>query len=417
MLPEVRVPQIYRDVPDRIGYPGIPHAEEYAQVDAEPTPKRLTPEFYMEQNQSLKAERLREEFKESKARGEMDYELNCADARIVRVNPAHTWADNTIANGGDPRRAGKLLQSPRTRSARVVAHDRCGGRAVRNWQLEHGMFYVPTPDSAGFVAQEIKHPSVAQAAIKAEQLSRMTNKEVTAWVLNTLTGERRPLAIFNRKDKGISHRLPQHIFDTRRPPSPLHDDEIEYLELDELSDTERERAEEYNKAKDALFAANPELSRKLGVQNPGAIKYSLGMRGAEILFPDTLPGDIFRVTGPRQRFEENGQKKTDVHPASLREAWRQAHYPIAEALAHREVPNTPFRDTNTFLVITPDYRLSIKIALDLVQQPFMIPWVNQEQTNIIVMQENSGKVRIAGEFVPKMRNGYAAEYKIENEVD
>jgi len=378
--------------------------------------RTITPYDLMNSNQSNETAIYRERFEENRKAGKLTLDWECSDARNWRLTFEDTFYYHTIANGQDPGKLQQAANSDVTDLVIVTAHDPCGGRTAKNTQLVDGVHIQDTSKIEGYISCEVDHPSVKQAGVQAKKLSQMTEKRVAAMVRNHETGELQVLAEFNRNDSGIISRLPEDTFDKPAPKSAIEDDRIDYLDFNEVSDVVWEYHKRYEDRRLNLLAENPKLPQQLKVQNPRMIKLSTDLRAAEIWIPHFAgPGNIFRLTTPRDRIQlVNGEKTTILSPFEINLAWAQAQYVIGHTVKNRGLQNEPFSDTDTFLIATPEYTMSQSLALNLAQKPFMHDWIKDERNKILVAQNNAGNFRRIAEMRFKIENESVAGFE---EVD
>lgn len=357
-------------------------------------------------NHSKEADLHRERFEENRRAGNLTLDWECSDARNWRLTFEDTFYYHTIANGQDPRKLQRAANSDVTNLIIVTAHDPCGGRSAKNAQLIEGIHIQDNSKLGGYISCEVDHPSVIQAGVQAKKLAQLTEKRVTAMVRNHETGELQVLAEFNRTDNGKTSQLPEETFDKPAPKSALKDDTIEYLSSDEVSEEVWEYYKRYEDKRLELLAEKPHLPQQLKVQNPRMLKLATDLRAAEIWIPNLAgPGNIFRLTTPRDRIQSvNGEKTTDLSPLEIKLAWAQAEYVITHAVKNRGVKNEPFSDTDTFLIATPEYTMSQGLALNLAQKSFMHEWLSDERNKIIIAQNNAGHLRKVSEMRFKIEN-------------
>jgi hypothetical protein len=377
--------------------------------DIKELPQEITPEVIINANQSTEVEenlRVYNENRRDPARG-LVLEWGCIDARIIRPLPSESFYYNTIANGGNPEKIQQAVNSPVTKFALVVAHEPvCGGRIAKHQQIEKGI----SSDSEGlsrYISDEIGHPSVIQAAVKAKELAQLTSKLVVAMVHNHEDGTRKVLAVFNRTDGGYTSLIDDDILENTKPQNPLDDHLLPYLPLSELPIELQLYLDKYERARKALLDANPHAYIKMKNHNPRIGKIATDLRAAELWIPDLAqPGEIVRFTVPRRKIPRiNGEKKTILNPKDIELIWEQAEYVMTHSVESRESNSGPFKDTDTFLISTPDFALSQEIALRVAQQPFAQPWLMDERNRILVIQNNAGVVRKVSQMRYSFKDG------------
>lgn len=374
-------------------------------------PQEITPEVIMNANQSTEVEenlRIYNENRRDPTVG-LIFEWDCIDARIIRPLPVESFYYNTIANGGNPEKIQHAVNSPVTRFALVVAHEPvCGGRMAKNQQVEKGISSASESEGLSrYISDEIDHPSVIQAGVKAKELAQLTSKLVVALVHNHEDGTRKVLAVFNRNDGGYTSLIDDDIFENPAPQSPLYDHLLPYLPPGELPQEIQLYLDKYERARKALLDANPHAYIKMKNHNPRIGKIGTDLRAAELWIPDLAqPGEIVRFTVPRRKIPRiNGDKKTILNPKDIELIWEQAEYVMTHSVESRKANSGPFRDTDTFIISTPDFALSQEIALRLAQQPFAQPWLMDERNRLLVIQNKTGEVRKVSQMHYTFRDG------------
>ncbi len=361
-------------------------------------PQEITPEVIMNANQNTAVEENLRIYNENRRNpdGGLVLDWSCIDARIIRPLSLESLYYNTIANGGNPEKIQQAVNSPVTKFALVVAHEPgCGGRMAKREQIEKGLLFTQNEGLHRYISDEIDHPSVIQAGVKAKELAKLTSKLVVAMVHNHEEGTRRVLAVFNRNDGGYTSLIDDELFENPALQNTLDDHLIPYLPLEELPEELQLYLDEYENARKALLEAHPNAYIKMKDHNPRIGKIATDLRAAELWIPDLAqPGEIVRFTVPRRKIPRiNGDKKTVLHPRDIEIIFEQAEYVMTHSVESREANSGPFKDTDTFLISTPDFALSQEIALRLAQQPFAQPWLSDERNRILVIQNNAGRVR------------------------
>lgn len=380
--------------------------EEEKKVELTP----ITPYSLMEANQSAEAGILREEFDWNRSQGNMILNWECPDARNWRLLGAISFYFHTIANGGDPKMLRNAANSVVTKGINVIAHDPCGGLVAKMQQVSEGIHSPENDDLSGYVSGAIHHPSELQAGIQAKELAELTDKEVAAMVRNHEDGTMSVIAVFNRTDGGPVSHFPQEVFtspDTQKHYSYPH------LSPEELPEEWQTYMKEYNKKREELLRDDPDVLERVKIHNPQAFALKTDLRAGEIWMPGIAkPGTIFRMTSPRDRIRQvNGEKKTILNPSDLRLVWRQAEYVVSHAIENRGISEAPFRDTDTFIIATPEYSVSQQIGLQFAQQPFGLEWLQDERNKVITLQNNSGILHRAAEMRFSMRDGLVTGFE------
>lgn len=370
-------------------------------------PPILYPYHFMEANQQPEVGDNLRAFDQNRAAENITLEWDCIDARKVQLLSQETIYFNTIANGGDPRKLDAAANSPVVKRILVVSHDLCGGRFAKAKQVSQGIHTPDQKNLSGFVSREIDHHSVIQAGVQAKKLSKLTPKQVTAMVRNHEDGTLRVLAVFNRTDGGISSRLPDELFDKPVPVDPDRDHLIPYMLLDELPEDLQEFLVRHEKERQALFATHPEGIPKMIGHNPRIAKIATNLRAAGLWIPDIAqPGEIVRFSVPRNKIPaENGFKTTVLRPEELQLVRQQAEYVIGNATENHGIKGAPFRDTDTIFIATPRYELSEEIAFQLAEDPFIHPWLTNEQNKIMLAQDSGGILHKIAEIKFKIVDG------------
>lgn len=377
-------------------FPEAPHIEVL---------KPITAQMLIDANTTPEARENRQRFTVSKK--VIDWE--CIDARNVRLLATETRYFNTIANGGEPEKLKNAVNDPNTLFALVVAHGPdCGGRNAKKQQLTNGIYTAEADGLSRYISDEVEHPSVLFAGVQARRLSMLTNKEVAAMVRNHEDGSLRVLGIFNREDGKPSSNYPDEVFD--QDPTmldPTADVDIAYLTDDQLTDQIRDYLVRHEEKRKELLDGNPDVLQHLKDHNPRIIKFSTDFRAAEVIIPAlATPGNIVRLTAARERRRMvNGQKRTYLDPRELELVREQAEYVITHAVKNRGKETGSFRDTDTFLILTPDYNLSQDFALSLAHNEFMHPWLADERNKLLLVQDNQGEFTCASEVKIEINNG------------
>lgn len=377
----------------------------------------ITPYRLMEANQSAEAHECREKFDENRRNNNLILDWECSDARNPRLLPTESFYFHTVANGGDPRKLRNALNSDVIRAATVVAHEPiCGGRAAKGQQVTEGIHTPQTIGLSGFISREIDHPSVLQAGRQARRMADLVedgNKDVAAMVRNHETGELKVLAIFNKAWEHPITNMPEELFEGPVLSNPQLDFLLPYLDLEDLPQEWQEYLERHEEKRLEMLRLDPDLPIKNRDHNAKGLALKTDLRAAEIWIPGIAkPGSLFRLTTPRDRIQPtNGEKTTVLNPHELRLAWEQAEYVITHAVENRGRTEGPFRDTDTFIIATPQYAMSQRIALEFAQQHFAGGWLADERNKVLVAQNNAGILRRVGEMKFSLRDGVVVGFE------
>lgn len=370
-------------------------------------PQVITPEVIMNANQTQEVEDNLGEFEYNRSHSLLAFDWECIDARNVRLLANETFYFNTIANGGNPEKIRDAVNSRVTKFGMVVAHGPdCGGRRAKKGQVESGIYVPDFLGLPGYVSREIDTPSVIQAGQKAKELSLLTTKQIAGMVRNHEDGSLRVMAVFNRNDGGLTTAMDEDLF-TPGKDIAIRDDEMEYMAFDDLPEDILEYLIRHEEKRNALIETHPQGIDKMKEHNPRIAKIATNLRAAEVWIPDiALPGEIVRLTVPRKRVSlHNGEKQTLLNPQDALVTFEQAEYVIGNAVKNRGVEGAPFRDTDTLLIALPQYDIAQQLALQLAQQSFAEPWLDDERNKVLVAQNNDGHLPLVTELKFKRRHG------------
>jgi|GEM_PF-4150194 len=351
----------------------------------------------MNQNHEPEAKRRREIWNNNRLEGNLYFFWGCGDARMLRLLAEETMVNNTIGNGGKADRMQGAVN--RAKLGLVIAHRGCGALSAKTDQVKNSV-HLPTEDDLHeFISNDIKHPDPLQACMQADILSRHTRTEIAAILQNPTNGNMEVMAIFNRKDGGITSHIPSNLYAPANRPA-VSESEIKYLSEDELSEEVRAYLEKFNVEAQRLFTDFPNLSREQLVQNPPYLGSSDSLKPQEIRYPRLWkPNTMFRLTIPRKREEKStGEAYTVVDQQDLRVARRQAQYVVSHAIANRDKPHAPFADTRTALFEASTHQNALNAAMEYAQHPTMQPFFSEEGNKIIIAENKGGEIVKMGEW-------------------
>jgi hypothetical protein len=383
----------------------------------------ITTNTLMEANHSEEAQTFRDEFDENRRNNSLILDWECSDARNPRLLPTESFYFHTVANGGDPRKLKNALNSEVIKAATVVAHEPiCGGRAAKGKQVSEGIHNPQTIGLSGFISREIDHPSVLQAGRQARKMAELVddgiNKDVAAMVRNHETGELKILAIFNKNGGEAITNIPEELFYGHVPVNPQLDFLLPYLDESQLPEFWIDYLQRHEDKRKDMLRQYPDFPQQNRDHNPRGLALKTDLRAAEIWIPGIAkPGSLFRLTTPRDRIQPiNGEKTTVLNPHELRLAWEQAEYVITHAIENRGKPEGAFRDTDTFIIATPQYGISQRIAFEFAQLPFAGEWLADERNKVLVAQNNAGVLHRIGEMKFNFRDETIISFEERNAV-
>lgn len=369
---------------------------------------RITPGLLLADNKSESSRRLRREWDVQRADGELTLEHDCDDAR--NYLSLRTAQRRSISIGGDTASSEAftgLFNDPGIKRIAVVIHyDRetvrkgkapegCGGLEVKKKQKCNE---APKQGGAyGYVDRSVPHEDpIIQAIKSADQTSRLTTKPILVGARDHLTGEIRPISLFQEDENGVQLTYSAvrvgDILDGSYNPEEIYANGMPFLDkTDPMLRTFYTFFVDNEYEVRTLADRYPDLRDRMKVQNPKAIVISTQVRPIRTRYRDVLggPGTAFEVTIARGR--KTLEAASRITNKAIEEALCQAHYAMSHAMDNREKAGKPFRDTHTIIVETTHLDESRRIAQALAQTDYGARWLN-EGNDVIIAEVRGGEI-------------------------
>lgn len=365
----------------------------------------ITPDTLLDDNHSQQSLALTKEWREKRDGGDLIIEDPCGDARPITARPQDILRLPSIAASGSIEpfysayvgsQSKAIIEKPHYSKFLFVPGKipmGCGGNGAKQTMMRDGKDSVEG-DIGNYVAENIPHADVIINSIfRAQNLAQITDKPILASAQDHITGEVKPLAWFQKTprdtieyDTAISLNW---LFSDNYDPAKIYENGIPELDRNRLPDVFQQRLNEYDKYIEQLQEEFPDLEDTQRVQNPKTIVLSTNIKPLGIRYPRIfgLPGSAFETRFGRERTEGEDSLQED----SLREGLNQTHYPILHSVLNHGDDTKDFSKTIRVLIETSDLNLSLNLACELADKPWMQKWMDLPNHKIIVAQARGGE--------------------------
>jgi len=369
----------------------------------------ITPESLYEDNQSEKARNLRAEWRENRARGNLAVIDKCSDARSFETSPENSTVIPSIAASGPIEPFTRVYEDNRSKLIIEMSHfyipsfefgknpGGCGGRTAKAAHIQNGN---GDPEKEGdidkFIRENVPHSDVViNSLYRASLIAEKTDEKLVAAVAQDHSSgayyvigfsEKLPSGALKSVSAVPSHLLFENLYD----PKTIYGEGIPYIHRQEIPDELREVLEANDKRVHELFLEFPDYAKTQSIQNPSTLIMSTSIKPVRTRFPQTfgLPGSFFEIRFGRKKIDDN----EIVDPKSLSSALNQAHYPIEHSARNHDDKSKDFSRTGNILIDTGDIDLSLDLACELSEKPWMQEWMKHPEHKIIVSQTRGGEM-------------------------
>lgn len=365
----------------------------------------VSPDALLSDNHSEKSRDLTDRWRSNRDEGNLIVADECGDARQVTPSPESLVLLPSIAAAGPIEPFLKVYNDKSSRGIAEISHffapqmvigenpPGCGGRAGKASHMKNGRNEETDIDK--YIAKYVPHSDVVINSIfRAGKIATLTVKPVLAAAQDTATERIYPLAYFRRLPSGaIESRTSvpfSYLVANNYNPEQIYEGGMPHLlDRNDLPDVFIEFMEKNDDQTKELRYKFPDFQNEQLVQNPKTLILSTNIKPIRIRYPHTfsLPGSFFELRFGRDRIEQ----VDNVNEQSLREALNQAHYPILHSVKHHEQENKDFSKTNRILVETSDIDLSVDLAAELADKPWMEDWMQLPNHKILVAQARGGE--------------------------
>lgn len=368
----------------------------------------VTPENLFEDNQSEYAKDLRVEWRENRVRGNLVVIDKCSDARSFETSPENSVVIPSIAASGPIESFSRVYNDNRSRLIVEMSHfyipsfelgknpEGCGGRSAKAMHIQNGEDPEREGDIDKFVRENVPHSDVViNSLFRASLIAQTTNEKLVAAVAQDhSSGAYYVIGFVEKLPSGASRTVsavPSHmLFENTYNPEQIYKEGLPYIQRQEMPEELQELMEANDKKVQQLFLEFPDYAKTQGIQNPSTLIMSTSTKPIRTRFPNTfgLPGSFFEIRFGRKKIDDNEL----VDPKSLSAALNQAHYPIAHSTENHENKTKDFSRLGNILIDTGDIDLSLNLACELSEKPWMREWMKYPEHKIIVSQSRGGEM-------------------------
>lgn len=397
----------------------IPKGErgiDLSQYAFRESPRIITAESLLADNQSFWARELNAQWEEKKEKGELWLEWGCGDARFILLyrNAYHL---RTITSAGRRMPYRELLRNPATQAIGIGVHydgeetkdhpgeppRGCGGLGLKAALLRGEA--IDTSNGVGqFAERHIwSEDPIIQALISASITARLSQKPVIAYAQDHLDGTLKVVATFLNGGIDTTSAVPWDlVLPGRYNPQRLYANGIPELPLERVP----EDFEDYLKEKGILSNVlaqtyKGDLRGMQKVQNRvDLVVLSSSARPFRLKYPRTGErlGGKFQISLPRERIEG---RKIRIRKEDMQDAINQLHYPISEHLKHHGKGELAFGNDFNLYIETEEWERGLELCAQLRELDWIQDWLQFPEHKIIVGQENDGVVEEIAELPRK----------------
>lgn len=391
--------------------------------------KRLTVQAMLEDNHSKLAFSNRRRSQEAFWKGEKDVTAACSDARIEIPDLIHALILGTISTGGNKEQFVALFNDPHIRSIINLAHadltqfvpgqmpKGCGGLLEKDRLEQLGLEHsaqIDEDSTEEFVRNSIYHKDpVVQTSLAARTAAKLSEKPVMAAIQDHITGKIHILAVYWRRNGIINSLFNENLDPVLLTPEHYNPQQIYAEGLPDINPNglpkEFEVFYNYVKAQDEKMRRMrrwyPDFEQRQQVQNRvKAVLWTTDPRPAKLRYPTLFsePGSLFLVSQARIKdvlYEGDYVKQiVDVPQKARQEGLRQVQYALFEAVKHNGQIEKPFSKTNTLIIETSDYQLSVRLQNEALRLKRVQDWFAIPGNQIITTETRGGVIRQIGEF-------------------
>lgn len=382
-------------------------------------PVIITPTTIGWDNASAPAKYRRKIWREARGNAEIKGRLRlirrCSDARLITPVPQTVMEIGSIATAGSLEYYSDLMQHPAFTYGDFIAlghydglsssidrmPEGCGGLGAKKSQQKRIETEAITEGIESFISRDIEHPDVVIAtAITALRMAIKTDRPTIAAVEDHRTGDINILGIFSRrKSEYVTAVDPLLLFQGKYRPEEIYKDGMPDLDFSSLPPSVQDMIIDYKVQQAALRTKMPLLEQYQEIQSPSMIAIETELKPLEVRQPGLteFPNRVFRLNVPRQKLE-NG---VHVPQAALNMVLEQAEYPFRQAVKNAGNPNGAFYDTHTLFINTGNMDQSKKIAKQILEKAYALPWIQTEGNQVIVAESVAGEIQGIDYYVPQ----------------
>lgn len=366
---------------------------------------RIDAQYILKENGLYLAQRRLSDWYEAKKKGELTAAWFCDDARVlatIALGTLNLVPIRTIAAAGDPEPFRYMVDHRAVNQGIVIGHydsqlqkpgqilKGCGGAGVKEKRMgAHKM--APADEATGYVDRHIDTPDAAlQTLITAKRMAELSNKSVTAALLDTSTYHAIPIGFFSEGGKRYSGVIQLNDLNGGQPilitPENLSQIDMAILppEMQKLFANNQRLCAQYE---ETGFLNQFKESQR--IQNPSLVMITTSAVPTGVRYPNLhYPNMVFKIVLPLKKVEDDGEPFFTLDSRELNKVIAQTHYPLSHTLSAK--PGGVFHDTKTLLIETPNIMASVGIVDKLKKRDWFMKWVQGEGGNIIVAEIHSG---------------------------
>lgn len=349
----------------------------------------ITPQTLMADNRSEEAEKGRFAWEEARRQGSLFAIEACADSRTKIPNLEETVLIRSIASAGPVEPYTTLINSRGVGQGIILTHfdgnraekgkrpPGCGGLGAKETQLASGATNA-TEGVSHYVENQIATAdTLIQACLTASAMSEQTDKPILAATQDHLDGTIYPVALYWNQGRARISAIPESLL-YKYNEAEIYENGIPHLEDSEIPDWPRRflRANRLHVQK--LYDLYPNLRQKEATQNPPLAVLTTDIRPFALRYPNLQePGSFFSLSIPR--LKDGISSTIHIPKEELATSLNQMGYPV-----------TNFSRLNTIFIETRNFDKSKAVAEELVQKPWMRPWLQDGGHQILIGETQAG---------------------------
>lgn len=373
----------------------------------------VTPDSLKHDNKSDEAKFLNDKWLKTRDKRELILVDKCGDPRSFEDSPETKVVLPSIAASGPIDPFVKAYHDPRVQGIVEMSHyssliarpgenpGGCVGRVVKGAQ-QKGRLSAEEGDTQQFVKEFVPHEDVViNSLLRAAKIASFTDKPVLAAVQDHITGRVKPLAYFELKSGGglVGETIiPYHLlFDGNYDPKRIYENGVPELPLESLPDIFVELIEDNRQHIQELTTTYHDFMASQEVANPKTLLLSTSTKPARARYPHTfgLPNTFVNLVFGRERIEG----EDTFSPQILHKLLRQAHAFITKSYANHNDDGAEFSRLNRVLIETSNLELSLKLATELGEKPWMQQWMDLSNNHRIMLAETRGGLTQAIQYL------------------
>ncbi len=350
----------------------------------------ISPESLLRDNQSLEADRRRQEWEENRVAKQLTLILTCSDARLFTPNPTSSVIIRSIAAAKPLKSFVGLINHKSIDNVLILGHhsgmslskgappEGCGGLGVRKNQVKEAK--RPRSSVERWVVKNVVHSDVLkQAYAKAKEAQELTGKEILLATQDHIDFTIYPMAALLEDFRLADHM--RNVDLTNYDQSQVYAEGIPHLPTGTLRGSSFEAyLAKYDQALATYHAQKFGHDRTAQeIQRPKILWFTTDIRPPEVRCPETTrrPNTSFVITLAREKLS-NG---VHILNADIIEAMIQAEYPIHHF----------GRSIKTIFVETGNYEESRRVAMSLLRKDDVRDWIKTAGIQIIIAETRAGK--------------------------